>query len=206
MHAPCEVRQDVLGQVVERRELVDQLSGLDPPGGLEAEPDRPDHASYPAEDEPDQVEQASDHGPGRGMPPRARGAPWSRSRPATGSRIRLTEDHPPEDEGGVEGEDRERDPGDRVAAETPLLGRETLPPTELVPEVVLDELERARAQVGDLDQVREDPVPVELQQRDQVQEDHEVVEERELVEQIRQRPIREGEEREAGDTRRSRAR
>ena len=38
--APREIREDVLGKIVERRERVDQLRRLDPPGGLEAEPDR----------------------------------------------------------------------------------------------------------------------------------------------------------------------
>ena len=120
-------------------------------------------------------------------------------------RHRLTTSSPkiacPEEVGRPEGEDRERDPGDRVPAEPPLLGCEPLPPAELVPEVVLHELERARPEVGDLDQVREDPVAVELQQRDQVQEDHEVVEERELVEEVRERAPGKRKTRQARDAR-----
>ena len=84
-------------------------------------------------------------------------------------------------------------PANRVPAESPLLRREPLARPDLVPEVVLDELEGTGPEVGDLDQVREDPVAVELQQRDQVQEDHDVVEERELVQQVCERTV--GEER-----------
>ena len=43
-HAPGEIREDLLGKVVERRERVDQLRRLDTPGGLEAEPDRLERA------------------------------------------------------------------------------------------------------------------------------------------------------------------
>ena len=72
-----------------------------------------------------------------------------------------------------------------------LLPREPLPAADLLPQVVTDELHRLRAKIGYLDQIREDPVSVELEQRNQVQEDHEVVQERELVEGRRERPVRE---------------
>ena len=61
VHPAREIRQHVLRQVIERRELVDQLGGLDPPGGLESEPDRPYQASDPSQEDPEQVEQPSDH-------------------------------------------------------------------------------------------------------------------------------------------------
>ena len=35
------------------------------------------------------------------------------------------------------------------------------------------------AQVGDLDRLRQDPVSIQFEERDQVHEDHEVVEQRE---------------------------
>ena len=47
--APGEIGQDVLRKVVEGGELVDQLRCLDTPVGLEAEPDRSDHASDAAQ-------------------------------------------------------------------------------------------------------------------------------------------------------------
>ena len=158
----------------------------------------PDQTSDPPQQDPEQVEQPSDHRTGEEDRQEEEEDLRADLAPPEGE-DQLTEDHPPEDEGGEEGEDRERDPRDRVAAETPLLRREPLAHAELVPEVVLHELERARTEVGDLDQVREDPVPVELQQRDQVQEDHEVVEERELVQEVRERSAGEEEDREAGD-------
>ncbi len=54
-----------------------------------------------------------------------------------------------------------------------------------------DEGERARPQVRHLDDVGEDPVPVELEERDQVEEQDEVVEEGELVQHRREPGLRE---------------
>ena len=121
-------------------------------------------------------------------------------------RDQATEDAFPEEVGRVEAEDRERDADHRVEPETDLLLGQPLTRPKLVPEVVLDELQRPRAKVGHLDQVAEDPVAVQFQQRDQVQEDHEVVDERELVQQPRDARIREDDEREARDAGRSPAR
>jgi hypothetical protein len=68
-------------------------------------------------------------------------------------------------------------------------------------EIVLDELERPGAEVGNLDQIREDPVSVELEQGHEIQDDHEQVQEREAVEERRHPHVREGEQDDRGQPR-----
>ncbi len=97
--AAREIGQHVLRQVVERRELVDQLRGLDPPGGLESEPDRPDQASDPPQQDPEQVEQASDRPDRRGRLPSRKRRIFEPMPALPQTEDQLTEDHLPEDEG-----------------------------------------------------------------------------------------------------------
>ena len=73
----------------------------------------------------------------------------------------------PEDRPRVQREDREEHAGHAVHPEPPLLGAGSAPSAEPLPQVVLDELERPRRRSGTW--IRsEDPVPVELEERDQV--------------------------------------
>ena len=54
-HASREVREDVLGKIVERRELVDQLRRLDSPRGLETEPDGSDEPADAPDEAPERA-------------------------------------------------------------------------------------------------------------------------------------------------------
>ena len=59
---------------------------------------------------------------------------------------------------------------------------------ELVPDVVAHERERTRPQIGNANDVGQDPIAVELQQRDQVQQQHEVVENHEPIQRVASEP------------------
>ena len=151
LDAAREVREHVLGQVVERRERVDQLRRFDPPGGLESESEGCDQSADPPDEGPSEREQASKDG---ACEEEAQQDEEDLRAEAPSQRLRISSPKitSPEDVSRPEREDREQDPRDPVPAEAPLLWRQLLAAAELMPEVVLDELQRARTQVRHLDQ------------------------------------------------------
>ena len=68
-----------------------------------------------------------------------------------------------------------------------------------MPQIALDEVERTATQIRHLDQVGKDPVAVQLEQRDQVHEDDEVVDQREAIEERGEAAARRGNDHERGD-------
>src|SRR6476659_10723585 len=64
LHSAGQVAQDVLGQVLERRERIDQLRRLHPQPRLEPEPHPPVHGPYAAPQAPYQSDGRADQGSG----------------------------------------------------------------------------------------------------------------------------------------------
>ena len=62
-HPAREVRENLLGKIVERRERVDQLRRLDTPGGFEAEPDGSNEPADTPDEAQGEFEQAADDRP-----------------------------------------------------------------------------------------------------------------------------------------------
>src|ERR1700675_3562651 len=65
---------------------------------------------------------------------------------------------------------------------------------KLVPEVMLGELQGSRPKIGNLDEIGQYPVPVQLEQWDEIQEDDEVVQQSETKQQLSERPLRQKEQ------------
>ena len=198
---PGEVAEGLLVQAPEEREPVDQLGGLHPPPGLEPEPRPPPDGPGPSAGGPGRPDPAADRGApdeqGEGEEQRA-----AERAPAPEGGHEPAEDDPPEERRGPDREGGEGDPREPVGEQADLAAAEPLPRPELAEEVLAEEGEGPLPEVRHLDQFRGDPVPVELEERDQVHEQHEVVEDAEAVEGRGEWSPREGPHGERGGARR----
>jgi hypothetical protein len=196
----CEIRQHVFGKVLERGEPVDHLCGLDAPRPLASEAHPLLEGSHALRERPDEGDHAADRRSGEEQ--REDGEQETRAEPPVPELAHdPAEDVLPEEERRVEREDREDEPHGSIQEQSDLLCAEPFADPELVPHVALHEGERARPQVSHLDQVGEDPVSVQLEERDEVQQDHVVVQDREAVQEGGDAGLREEEHDERGDPR-----
>jgi hypothetical protein len=189
-HTPGELVEDVDRHVVEHREGVNELRGFHAPVGLEAETDPPPDRAQSANDRTGQRDPTTDH--------RARDDQGESDQedPRVRASVPQARDERPEDRlpvpiRAVEHEDRERDAKGRVQPEPNLPLGEVFAVDDLPKEIVSEECERSLAEIRDLDQVRQDIVAVELEQRDEVEDNQVVAECRGRVQRRREEPVRE---------------
>src|ERR687888_1085041 len=185
-----QIVQRLDGDVLEHGDRVDQFGCLHAPFRLESEldppPDRSDLSSRRIEKlDESSNERARDEG-GEHDEKHARLQP-ARPQPAH----EVAEHRLPVVVGGPKGEDREGDAEDAVRQEADVTLVESVSGHDLVDQIVAHERQRALTEVGDLDQVRQDVVAVQLEQRDQVHDHDEVVQDGELVHRFREDPARE---------------
>src|SRR5437879_3440147 len=143
-NVPREVGEQILGQALERRKGVDELGRLDAPGRFAAEADPPDDREAPSPDGPQSRDASADH---RTTDEQEQ---QDEQRPAGDPAVPQARQQPsealaPEVRGTDQNEDREHRAQEPVHRETELLQREALTSSNLVPEIVLRELERAGA-------------------------------------------------------------
>src|SRR5436190_3787618 len=193
---PRQVGQDVSWQVFEGGERVDHLSCFDPPRSLAPEPYALGEAPSTFHECTNEDDRAADEGSGEEESKHQQQESGSQP-PVPQVGDDATEDVLPEEIGGPEGEDGEGKPDRPVKGESEFLPSEPFPSSEFVPQIALDERERAKREVANLNQIGKDPVAVELEQWDQVEKDDVVVQQREAVEETTDRRFgeREHEER-----------
>ena len=197
---PGQFGQSLLGEVLEHGERIDQPRRLHPPPPLDPEPGAPPRGLDPPPHRLNGPDRPSDQGVEQEQPQEDQDDPGL-DPPVPQREHQAAEQDLPEEVARDQQEDRPHHSEQAVNEQADVLTGESLAGPQLVQEVMAKELHGPRAEVGDPEPVREHEIPVELEERDDVQEDVEVGEDGVPVQRLGDDPLRVGPRDDGGQSR-----